>query len=250
MRTETTSNLAQTLAQSPLCAGLAQPALKEMASHFTGERWPARTQIAAPAQTAEQFRIITRGRVKIARSHPGSGRNLTLWLLGPGDAFDVVSLLDGEPHEVTAWSLDEVQTLCVPLARFRRWLERSPALRAATYAYVAERFRELSELAGELALHDTLTRLGRRLLHHFDDQHPKAKSAALIHDLPQEELASLIGSVRVVVSRLLAQLKRDSIIKLDRRALQVMDLKRLLRRIETQLPRTPRQPRTRQSSGR
>ena len=223
--------------KNPLFAGLERSALNAVASAFASNRWRKHSEILTADETVARFMIITRGRVKIARSDPHSGRELTLWLLGPGDAFDVVSLLDGKPHAVSAWALDDVETLSAPMPLARQWIERFPAFRLEAHRYIARRMRELTELAGELALHDTLTRLAHLLLRHFNRASTKEPSASrlnLIRDLPHEELASLIGSVRVVVSRLLGQLKRERIIDTRRGTLRVLSLKRLLQQAERQ----------------
>lgn len=234
------------LTRSPLFAGVPATALQQMAGAFVPESWPKGRQITGPADSARRFRLIARGRVKITRANGESARELTLWLLGRGDGFDVVTLLDGEPHEVCAWALEEVETLAVPLRLFEEWLERYEPLRLAVHRYLARQLRALTELAGDLALHDTMTRLARLLLRHFDT---KALASGvrvnLIRDLPQGELASLIGTVRIVVSRLLAELKREGVVDIRRGKLRVLDLHRLLRRAEAHVERARQQPRSR-----
>jgi CRP-like cAMP-binding protein len=218
--------------------GVSPSVLKKMAAGLTGESWPKGCQVSTPDGQPDRFRIIASGRVKITRSNGHSGRELTLWLLGPGDGFDIVSLLDGAPHAVGAWTLEEVQTLYAPLDVVRMWLERYPAFRLAVHRYVGQQLRRLADLASELALHDTMTRLAHLLLRHFETTPPhNGPRLELLQDLPQEELASLIGSVRVVVSRLLAQLRREAVVELRNGAVRIADLKRLLQLAEVQLAR-------------
>ncbi len=226
------------LSTCSLFAGLDRDTLQEMADALVPESWPKDCQLRAPDTPAERFRILVRGRVKITRSNGENGRELTLLLLGPGEGFDVVSLLDGQPHAVSAWTLDEVEALSGPLSLFRDWIERFPPFRLAIHRCAARQLRELTDLASDLALHDTTTRLARLLLRHFDEtQAGGAAGLNLIRDLPQEELATLIGSVRVVVSRLLAKLKREGVVELRHGAVRVTDLKRLLRHAEVKVQR-------------
>lgn len=219
-----------TIAKSPLLEGVDPEAIRAIAGALTKETWPKGRQIMASAETAATFRLVLDGRVKVVRSSSWDGREITLWLLGPGDGFDIVSLLDGKPHAVTAWALDDVRTLSGPISLWREWLGRYRALDLAAHRYVAERLRDLSELAGDLALHDTSTRVAHLLLRHFD-----AKGHNLLHDLPQRELASMIGSVRIVVSRALAQLRRQGVVELRDGTIRVVDLKRLLANAEAEL---------------
>jgi CRP/FNR family transcriptional regulator, cyclic AMP receptor protein len=125
--------------------------------------------------------------------------------------------------------------LSAPIASFHEWLERYPLFRRAVYCYIAKQLGDLTELADGLALHDTMTRLAHLLLRHFDTaKDTGAHSVNLIRDLSHEELASLIGSVRVVVNRLLARLKKEAIVELHNGELGIVNLKRLLRHAEAQ----------------
>jgi CRP-like cAMP-binding protein len=238
------------LASSSLFTGVSHAALTAMAAGLVVQSWPRHCQIGAHGQP-DRFHVIVSGRVKISRSNEQNGRELTLWLLGPGDGFDIVSLLDGAPHAVSAWTLDEVQTLSAPVALVGTWIDRYPAFRLSLLRYVAGQLRKLTDLASDLALHDTMTRLAHLLLRHSDPgASADSRGLQLLHSLPQEELASLIGSVRVVISRLLAELKRDAVIEFRSGAVHIADLKRLMLRAQTQLASTLVRPmRDRASKG-
>ncbi len=215
------------LRDSPLFHGVTNAAFEEMARVFVPQSWPRHTEIMAGTQTSQRFVILTAGRVKITRSNGHNGRELILWLLGPGDGFDVIALLDGEPHAVSAHTLDEVHGFSAPMAQVRAWIAEDAKFRLAAHRYAAAQLRELSELATDLALHDTATRLARLLLRYLggSDTHPS--QACLIDDLPHDELAAMIGSVRIVVNRLLSHLRRESIVRSKGGRLRVLDLQRL-----------------------
>lgn len=216
-----------TLRHSPLFAGVDESTLTRVFGSLGEESWAARRQIMGPGESLKQFRVIVSGRVKIVRSNASSGRELTLWLLGPGDGFDVVSLLDGQPHAVGAWALSPVRTLAAPMAIWQGWLRESRSLDLAAHRYSAAKLREVENLAVDLALHDTSTRLANLLLRHFDGPRPN-----LLQDLPQQELAAMIGSVRVVVSRVLAHMRAQGVVQLHGGAVRAVDLSRLLARAE------------------
>lgn len=94
------------LEESPLFAGVERSTLKAIRGSIVTENWPKHSALLTPETTAQRFMVISRGRVKVTCSNR-SGRELTLWLLGPGDAFDVVSLPDGQPHGITAWTMSK-----------------------------------------------------------------------------------------------------------------------------------------------
>lgn len=190
-------------------------------------------QIMGPSDSMANFRLVLQGRVKIVRSNCRDGRELTLWLLGPGDGFDIACLLDGRPHAVTAWAVDPVRTLAARMTTWSKWLELDPRLVQAAHRFMAAKLHGLTELTGDLALHDTATRLSHLLLRHFGGKGPNLLAA-----LPQRELASKTGSVRIVVSRVPAQMKAQGVVRMRRGAVRAVDLERLLEWTE---PKTDQQ---------
>lgn len=224
----------RTMEKSPLLEGVDELTLRRIGDSLTEKHWGERCQISGPADSAETFHLIAEGRVKIVRSNSHDGRELTVWLLGPGEGFDFVSLLDGNPHPVSAWALDPVRTRSAPMSQWRQWLEDSRALRLAVHRYIGGKLRELTDLSADLALHDTSARLAHLLLRQFDRN---GANGNILHDLPQRELASMIGTVRVVVSRVLAEMKRRQIVELHGGAIRAVDFKRLLAAAEVDVAR-------------
>jgi CRP/FNR family transcriptional regulator, cyclic AMP receptor protein len=216
------------LHSAALFSGASGAAVSRLARSMLPQIWPRHTQIMAASQTSQRFVVLTAGRVRINRSEGDDGRELTLWLLGPGDGFDVVALLDGEPHAVSAVSVDEVHGFSIPLAQLREHMEADVSLRLALHRYAAAQLRELSDLAADLAIHHTATRLARLLLRYLGQRGGVASlGPSLIDGLSNDELAAMIGSVRVVVNRLLGQLRRASIVRSEHGRLRVLDLQRL-----------------------
>ena len=218
------------IVQSPLFAGVDQRTAISIAGSLAEESWSKGQLIMGAADSVKTFRVVIAGRVKIVRSNSHDGHELTLWLLGPGDGFDIVSLLDGKPHAVTAWALDNVVTGVAPMSSWHEWLEESRLLRLAAHRYIADKMREIDELAGDLGLHETSARLAHLLLRHFGSTQDN-----LLRDLPQREIASMIGTVRIVVSRLLAEMRRQGVVHLHGGAIRAVDLKRLLASAESEL---------------
>lgn len=228
----TLAEASRVLRDSPLFQGIEEQTLHEMLLPLRLERWRRYSHVMEPGDTVRHFYVLLDGRIKVTRQHPETGRELTLFLLGPGDGFNVISLLDGRLHDVDVIALDDVKALSAPVEQWHRWLEQYPPLRRALREFVGYRIKQLSDLAGELVLDDTMGRLLHLLLRHFNgDRH--AGYPNLIKDLSQEELAHMIGTVRPVVAHLLGELKREGIIDTAGGELHVLNLQRLLKKAET-----------------
>ncbi|BDY13113.1 Crp/Fnr family transcriptional regulator [Hydrogenimonas cancrithermarum] len=186
-----------------------------------------------PDDTLRHFYIIIEGRIKVYRYNPETNREQTLYLLGPHDMFDVLTVLDGKRHDVMTEALDDVKALELPIEKVREWLETNPAFNRAFFPYMAKQMRQVEELASDLSLYDTSTRLMKLILKNLDLKNP-VKPLGLLQNLPHEEIASMIGTVRHVVNRHLQQLKREGILNIERKKLAVNDVKKLLEKVENE----------------
>ncbi|WP_456383202.1 Crp/Fnr family transcriptional regulator [Hydrogenimonas sp.] len=179
------------------------------------------------------FNIIVRGSVKMMHTDPRSGRSIVLFLLGRGDVFDVLSLLDGKAHICTPVAVESTDILRVPMTKARAWLERYPELNERFLPYIGKQMRLLETFAESVVFDDTATRLAKLILKHTDmenrqdDEHYPVK---MINNLSHESLAEMIGSVRSVVTAQLQKLKKDEIILHKRGYIAVKRLEELRRR--------------------
>jgi CRP-like cAMP-binding protein len=181
--------------------------------------------------TLRAFYIIIEGRLKVYQYNPHNNREQTLYLLGPHDMFDVLTVLDGLRHDVMTEAIDTVKALELPIEKVREWLDTNPAFNRAFFPYMAKQMRQVEELATDLSLYDTSTRLMKLILKNLDLKNP-VKHLGLLQNLPHEEIASMIGTVRHVVNRHLQQLKREGILNIERKRLAVNDVKKLLEKVE------------------
>jgi CRP-like cAMP-binding protein len=228
MRTDSPfySHCFDVLHESPLFAGLCEETLQEMLLSFHRETWKKNAPAMSNSQTLEYFYLIIVGRLKISRINPETGRELTIFLLGPGDVFDVICLLDHREHEVIATALDGLEVLCAPLLEAREWISKHPEFNRTLLPYLGKQIRELEELASDLSLHDTATRLAKLIMRHVDHENHQ-HDLKLINDLTNEELASMIGSVRVVVNRHLIKLKKEGVLETSRKHMHVKNFNSL-----------------------
>ncbi len=217
------------LRQSPLFSSLSDKVLLDMLRHFRRETWKRGRCPAGSETTGRRFHVILSGRLKMGQVNPETGRMVTLFLLAPGDAFDVISLLDGEPNPVILEARDDLELLSTPVDEARRWIELHPEFNRSFLPYLGRQMRLLADLAGDLALHDTETRLARLILRHIDDGNP-AHPLHLIHDLSHEALGEMIGSVRVVVNRQLQHWRREGVIISRRGRLEIQELEVLMKK--------------------
>ena len=222
----------QTLAESHLFNQLDRASILSILAKMRRDNWDRGYSYRFSDHLDPRFFLLMKGRVKVCGHHNNSGRELTLFLHGPGDGFNVLNMIDGGTGDFSIYALEKVEVLSAPVAAWIEWLDCYPSLRTAMAEIAALQIKQLAEFSCELALDDTMTRLLHLLLRYF--QHAPS-GVNLIQDLPQEELANMIGTVRPVVARLLGELKRDGLIDTEGGVLHVSDLSRLLAKMENHL---------------
>lgn len=204
------------LIRSPLFSGLEEDLLDDMLSLFRRDTWRRGVQLD-PGIFQERFYLLIDGRLEVMRINPRTGRSVTLYLLGPGEGIDMITLLDSTPHEITPTAVDDVALISVPVQAARGWIARHPEFNRNFLPYLGKYMRRLEDLASDLALHDTATRLARLILRHMAPGHPQSAvehhHLKLINDLHDESLARMVGSVRQVVNRHLQHWRKEGLLK-------------------------------------
>jgi len=218
------------LSESPLFAGLAEEVFDDMLKLFRRDTWRRGLQLN-PDVFQERFYLLIEGRLEVMRINPNTGRSVTLYLLGPGDGIDIMTLLNSQPHEVMPVALDDVVLMSASMADARRWIDHHRDFNRNFLPYLGEQMRKMEDLATDLALHDTMTRLARLLLRHVAPEHPQSRQdkhhLRLIHDLHDESLARMVGSVRQVVNRHLQHWRKLGILHKHKFRTEVAELEAL-----------------------
>ena len=219
------------LSRSPLFASLDDTLLKDMLKMLHYETRIKDETAISPKQASDRLYIIIGGRAKVSVYNPDNGREHILFLLGPGDGFDLISLLDSEWHDAVATALDDMEVLSTTLQQAREWLNLHPDFNRAFLPYLGKQMHGLANQVVDLSLYNTEVRLARLILRHLVPD-KLAQEIPLINDLSQETLASMIGSVRVVITRHLSHWKQKKIISGRRGHCAVEDLQALLEKAE------------------
>ena len=198
--------------------------MEKLLLSMTVEKWTTKN-FKSSLEVSSTFHFIVSGRLKVFKSNPDTGREHTVFVLSGGDVFDLLSLLDSEPHDVYWEALDKLVVLKIPMDRMRQWIKENPEIHMSILYYLGNRMHQLMNVATDVTLHSTVVRLAGLLLRNING---KTRKLQLINNLPNEEIAGMIGTTRAVVSRHIQELKRCGAISVSRRQINVKNLELLL----------------------
>ena len=221
----------EVLSRSFVLRGLPRPELEQLALLMRPRAYRRGEVVFHQGDPGETFHVLCRGRVKIVLGSEG-GEEAVLGILGPGDVFGEMALLDGGPRSATIVALEPVESATLGRADLLALLRRNPVAVEGLLAALARKIREASEEVGNLIFLDQQGRLARKLLD-LAQTHGRPAGGGIEIDLPltQQELGAIIGATRTRVNGLLRLYEAQGIIALKGRRIVILKPEALQRRV-------------------
>jgi len=213
------------LAKVPLFGGL-DPAERQRFAEAARERaYPKGSVILFENDPGESLYIVRHGRVKVVLIGE-DGREVILGVLGAGEHFGELSLIDQQPRSATVMAMEDSTLLILHREDFRRRVEASPAVAWSLLTELSRRLRRADEKIGGLVLLDVPGRIARLLLDFAAEGGGPTIERALTH----QTIAQMIGASRETVSRATKDFQDAGWISVERRRITIAD-ERALRRL-------------------
>lgn len=137
--TLTRERTTQLLSQTHLFAGVDPDGLARIAERMAEVDVPADRVIARQGEIGTGFFIVASGSVRVVRD------GATLAVLGPGDFFGELSVLDGKPRNAQVVSIEPTTCLALATWDFEAVVREQPSVALAILRELAGRLRDLTE---------------------------------------------------------------------------------------------------------
>lgn len=166
--------------------------------------------------------IVVHGVIRIFASAE-DGREFTLLWAHAGEWLGH-GLIAGGPSDVSAQAVTDASLHVIPVERLESLARADPIVAWEFARQIAGRLRQASALIRMLAFMDLRERIGQRLVELAFRRPPGAPLVAMV---TQQELADAVGSPRTSVARILADLRREGIVRSVSGGIQVVQAERL-----------------------
>lgn len=171
--------------------------------------------------------ILVAGRVKLSMLSP-DGKEKVVDILQEGDIFGEMSLFDQDPHPLNAEVLEDARLVILSFEDLESIIMQNPGVAIKIIDALARKTRLLTSQIRELVFQDAEGRLASLLKRFVEDFGLEVKSGKMIDlILTHQEIANLLGSSRVTVTKLLNKFIDEKIIKIYKRKIVVLDEKKL-----------------------
>lgn len=196
------------LRRVPLLSSLNEQQLETLAAGSARRNFPKGRTIVAEGEPSQSLYILLSGRAKVQRSD-SEGKEVILAVLGSGDFFGEMSLIDEAPRSASVITLESCDFMSINKDAFRSMLMQSPEMAMAVMKGMVRRLREADKKIETLALLDVYGRVARVLL---DFSELVNGERIVKNKLPRQEIAKMIGASREMVSRVMKGLEIDGYI--------------------------------------
>lgn len=223
-------NTADFLATVPLFRSLAPAEVAAFAGLAREKSYPKGSVILFEDDPGDSLFVVREGRVKVVLVAE-DGREVILGILGVGEHFGELSLIDDQPRSAHVVAMEESSLLVLRRDDFRRRVEQNPAVAWALLIELSRRLRRADEKIGSLVLLDVPGRIARLIL----DAAAEGGSDLIDKPLTHQTIAHVIGASRETVSRAMREFVEAGWISTEKRRIKVLDRAALEKRSQQRL---------------
>jgi CRP/FNR family cyclic AMP-dependent transcriptional regulator len=177
----------------------------------------------------EGMMAVLKGQIRIGIMS-AEGKELIYNLIGPGQVFGEIALIDGKPRTADAIAIEPTEVLVLRRRDFIPFLEADAKLCIRLMAVLCERLRLTSELAEDFMFLELRQRLAKRLVRMAElFGRPWRQGVIINFPLPQRELAAMMGTSRESINKQLRVWAEAGWISVDRGNIAIHDMSALAR---------------------
>lgn len=218
------------LRQAPLFVALDDEAASALRATMVEVKISRGDELFVEGDPGEHLYVIVEGKIKLGTAS-SDGRESLLAVLGPGEMFGELSLFDPGPRTATATAIVDSKVLGLGHEDLGPWLSGRPGVSQELLKSLAQRLRRTNEALADLVFSDVPGRVAKALLELSEKFGTRRDDGLYVaHDMTQEELAQLVGASRETVNKALAEFAQRGWVKLEPRAVLLVETERLSRR--------------------
>jgi CRP/FNR family cyclic AMP-dependent transcriptional regulator len=218
------------LSTVPLFKSLSADDVAHFSQLAREKSYPRGSVILFEDDPGDSLFVVREGRVKVVLVAE-DGREVILGILGVGEHFGELALIDDQPRSAHVVAMEDSTLLVLRREDFRRRVEQSPAVAWAMLIELSRRLRRADEKIGSLVLLDVPGRIARVIL----DAAEEAGSEEIVKPLTHQTIAHVIGASRETVSRAMREFVEAGWITTERRRIKIADRSALERRSQQRL---------------
>ena len=212
------------LATHPFFQGLTPAVIDQLAAHAITRTVGAGTSIYAKGDPGNSLFAVVSGNVRV--SVPSlDGKDTIFNLLGEGDVFGEIALLDGRPRSADVTAATDCELLSISRREFLPLMQSHFEIALKLIELLCARVRKTSEQVEDISSLDLPARLAKILLRLAENAEvsPQGRRIAMT----QREIGQIIGMSRESTNKQLRSWEERTWVRLERGSIVVIALEPL-----------------------
>jgi len=208
------------LRKHPYFADLAPEAFEQLFRYAKLTTYKRGATICSKGDPGTSLFAVLSGTVKISVSSP-DGRNAILNLIGAGDIFGEIAVLDGQARTADATANTNCELYVIDRRDFLPFVRSQPALAMKFIEILCTRLRWTSDQVEQVILQDLPGRLAATLLGLIEKRNldPERRTIAVT----QQEISEMVGMTRESINKQLRAWAGRGWVRLEHGAIVVLD---------------------------
>lgn len=203
----------------PLFATLPEQQLDLLTSLVSRKNFPRGATIMLAGGVTDSLYIVISGRLKVMISDD-EGREVILAILGAGEYFGEMGLIDDSTRSASVVTLEACELLSLSKRDFKKCLLENSEMTSMVMRGLVKRLREADRKIGSLALMDVYGRVARLLLEMSETINGER---VITKKLSKQDIAKMIGASREMVSRVMKDLRTGGFMEVKEGKLVLRD---------------------------
>ncbi len=179
--------------------------------------FPRNTILFSEGDPSDSFYVVQKGKVHVGINDE-EGREVILSVLGPGEYFGEMALLDGEPRCAYVMTKERTKLLIISKSDFKNLLLTKSEITLNLLKGLQKRLREANRRIESLSLINVYGRVIRLLIQIAGT--PDAE-VVITEKLTHQEIANMVGASREMVSRVLKDLTNKGYISIQSKRIMI-----------------------------
>ncbi|WP_024514659.1 Crp/Fnr family transcriptional regulator [Bradyrhizobium sp. Tv2a-2] len=208
------------LRQNPIFRDLEPEALDQLCRYAKHTILKRGATLFAKDDPGNSLYAVISGTVKLSVSSP-DGRNAILNLVGPGELFGEMSVLDGQPRSADATANTNCEIFVIDRRDFLPFVRSQPTLAMKFIELLCARLRWTSEQVEQVILQDLPGRLASALLGLIEKRKPDPANHTI--SITQQEISEMVGMTRESINKQLRAWAARNWVRLEHGAIVILD---------------------------
>lgn len=179
-------------------------------------RIPAGKDVFVEGDNVDAIALLIAGVVRVYKVGE-TGREITLYRFGHGESCILTAnaILSRQSFSAIATVEQDAEAIMIPADRFREWVMHYDLWRDFVFTLLSQRLSVVMEIVEEVAFQRMDKRIAAWLLERGKHQN----RITVTH----QEIAAELGSSREVISRILENLAKQGLIRIERNGIEILD---------------------------